>query len=168
MKQKTRIWIYFLISLAALLFLTGSCKKSNDEIPGDGTPYNPNLTCGTLKDIDGNVYKTIKVGTQIWMAENLKTTKFNDGTSIPLLRNSNNWWDAIQSNPSYCWFMDDSIKYNSVYGALYNWFAVIKAAAHFFSYGIALQYFAQVPLNKIWIFYVSDMSNECRNTTHTA
>jgi uncharacterized protein (TIGR02145 family) len=128
MKWKTKISIYPFAILGIVLVLLCSCKKSSEEnnnpIPGDGTIFNPGLTYGSMTDNEGNVYKTIIIGTQTWMAENLKTTKFNDGTSIPLLRNCNNWWDNIQTNPCYCWYMDDSIKYKNTYGALYNWYAV--------------------------------------------
>jgi len=79
--------------------------------------------CGknAIKDIDGNKYKTIKIGTQIWMAENLKTTHFNDGTSIEQISKYDDWKDLI--SPAYCWYANDSAN-KEVYGALYNWYAV--------------------------------------------
>ena len=79
--------------------------------------------CGknAVKDIDGNKYKTIKIGTQIWMAENLKTTHFNDGTSIVQIDKYDDWKGLI--SPAYCWYANDSTN-KEVYGALYNWYAV--------------------------------------------
>ncbi len=84
--------------------------------------FNPDLTYGTVSDIDGNSYKTIQIGTQTWMAENLKTTKFNDGTQIPTETNNNAWINL--ATPAYCWYNNDASTYKAVYGALYNWFAV--------------------------------------------
>ena len=74
-------------------------------------------------DIDGNVYSTIKIGKQVWMVENLKTTKLNNGQSIAYLFNKNEWCNA--SIAGYCWpysFYVEDLKRN--YGALYNWYAV--------------------------------------------
>ena len=75
----------------------------------------------TVSDIDGNKYKTIKIGTQIWMAENLKTTMYNDGTHIALIKKYDEW--ATLTTSAYCWYSNDSA-YKEDYGALYNWFAV--------------------------------------------
>jgi len=75
----------------------------------------------SLKDIDGNVYKTVTIGTQVWMAENLKTTRYNDGTAIPLVTNFDTW--SASTTDAYCWFNNDSTN-KEVYGALYNWYTV--------------------------------------------
>lgn len=75
----------------------------------------------TVTDIDGNTYTTVKIGTQVWMAENLKTTKYNDGTPIPYSIKMSDW--AALSTPGYCFYDNDAAnKY--VYGALYNWYSV--------------------------------------------
>jgi uncharacterized protein (TIGR02145 family) len=76
----------------------------------------------SISDIDGNTYKTIKIGTQVWMAENLKTTKYSDNTPIPLESNRTIW--ANLTTPAYCYFNNDSATYAPTYGALYNWYAV--------------------------------------------
>ena len=76
----------------------------------------------TLKDADGNYYKTVRIGQQIWMAENLKTTRFNDGSAIPLVSDNQKW--AESSSPEYCWFKNDEKKYKNKFGALYNWYTV--------------------------------------------
>jgi hypothetical protein len=75
-----------------------------------------------IKDIDGNEYGIVTIGNQIWMAENLRTTKFNDGTPIPLVTNHEAWYKL--NSPGYCWYDNDEKKYRDVYGALYNWYAV--------------------------------------------
>ena len=87
-----------------------------------GIIFNPNLTYGSVSDNDGNTYKTIQIGTQTWMAENLKTTKHNDGTAIPLVTDGTAW--AALSTPGYCWYSNDAATYKATYGALYNWYAV--------------------------------------------
>jgi uncharacterized protein (TIGR02145 family) len=76
---------------------------------------------GTVKDYDGNIYKTIKIGNQVWMAENLKTTKLNNGTDITLETDPTAWRNL--TTPGYCWYNNDSITYAKTYGALYNWYS---------------------------------------------
>ncbi|MFZ4724629.1 MAG: FISUMP domain-containing protein [Paludibacter sp.] len=79
---------------------------------------------GEIVDIDGNVYNTVTIGNQIWMAENLKTTKYNDGTSIPLVTDAYLWSNL--TTPGYCWY-NNAIANKNIYGALYNWYAVNTA-----------------------------------------
>ena len=87
-----------------------------------GILFNPNLTYGTLTDIDGNTYKTITIGTQTWMAENLKTTKYRNGDPIANVKENATW--AALTSGAYCWYKNDSVVNKSLYGALYNWYAV--------------------------------------------
>ncbi|MCG8698273.1 MAG: PKD domain-containing protein [Bacteroidales bacterium] len=72
----------------------------------------------TVSDVDGNSYKTIKIGEQWWMAENLATTTYNDGTPIANLQDSIQWLKANKG--AYCWHRDNSNN-ESNYGALYNY-----------------------------------------------
>jgi uncharacterized protein (TIGR02145 family) len=80
------------------------------------------LLAQSIRDIDGNVYKTVQISTQVWMAENLKTTKYNDGTPIPLVTDGNKWKEL--TTPAYCWYKNDAATYKNLYGALYNWYVV--------------------------------------------
>jgi uncharacterized protein (TIGR02145 family) len=80
------------------------------------------LDYGTVTDIEGNEYKTITIGTQIWMMKNLRTTRYNDGTAIPLVTDSAAW--ASLSTPAYSWYKNDEAAFKSTYGALYNWHTV--------------------------------------------
>ena len=76
----------------------------------------------TVSDIDGNVYNTVTIGTQVWMKENLKTTKYNDNTSIPLVTDNTEWYAL--NTPGYCWYNNDAATYKATYGALYRWYTV--------------------------------------------
>lgn len=75
----------------------------------------------TITDIDGNVYKTVVIGEQEWMTENLKVTSYNDGTPIPNVTDITKWRN--EDTPAYVWY-DNDISYKEVYGALYNGYAV--------------------------------------------
>jgi uncharacterized protein (TIGR02145 family) len=92
------------------ILLINSCKKDEDSV---------------IKDGDGNVYTTVTIGTQVWLKENLKTTNYNDGTSIPLVTEKAVWNNL--STPAYCWYDNNEASYKSIYGALYNWYSVNTA-----------------------------------------
>ena len=82
----------------------------------------------TLIDYDGNVYKTVQIGTQLWMAENLKTTHYSDGLPVPAISDSADW-DALTINDkAYTWYNNDSTTYAETYGALYTWAAAMRGA----------------------------------------
>ena len=89
-----------------------------------------------IQDVDGNYYNVVTIGpqvrkteyfksadSQIWIAENLKTTKFNDGTDIPNITDNTAWADL--TTPGYCWYNND-ITHKAIYGALYNWYTMNK------------------------------------------
>jgi uncharacterized protein (TIGR02145 family) len=97
------------------LSFTTTVTKSNPII------FNPDLTYNLVSDIDGNSYKTIQIGTQIWMAENLKSTKYSDGSIISNIIDDESWNTIVTG--AYCWFNND-ISNKDVYGVLYNWYAV--------------------------------------------
>ena len=112
MKNIFRISGVILLILSILTVY--SCKK------GDAPPLT--LKAGQFTDIDHNVYNTITIGTQVWMKENLKTTRYNDGTTIPLVTDSASW--ATLWAPGYCWYNNDTVTYKATYGAQYNWYTV--------------------------------------------
>ena len=78
------------------------------------------LTC---KDGDKNIYPVIQIGTQWWMEENLKTTSYNNGTGIPLVT-LNTTWENL-STAAYSWYADSINPNKNIYGALYNYYAVM-------------------------------------------
>ena len=82
----------------------------------------PGLPFGTVSDIEGNIYKTIRIGNQTWMAENLKTTKYNDGELIPNITGDVEWLEFTSG--AYCWYNNDGTGNKNTYGALYNWYSV--------------------------------------------
>jgi uncharacterized protein (TIGR02145 family) len=77
----------------------------------------------TITDIEGNSYKVVKIGTQVWMAENLKTAKYNDGTKIPNVTDKTQWSNLTSG--AWCYY-DNNVANNAKYGKLYNWYAVSK------------------------------------------
>jgi uncharacterized protein (TIGR02145 family) len=114
--MQTKNWIFPLPIMMIFLLLVCSCKKKNDS----NNPT-PTQTPETVTDIDGNLYHTVTICSQLWMVENLKTTRYNDGSLIPLVTDSAEWVNS--RTPRYCWYNNDTA-YKSTYGALYNWYAV--------------------------------------------
>jgi uncharacterized protein (TIGR02145 family) len=92
-----------------------------------GTAYGEDVTFTTLSsttvsDVEDNIYNIITIGVQVWMVENLKTTKFNDGTEIPNIT-GNAVWPTDPASDAYCWYNND-VANKTPYGALYNVVAV--------------------------------------------
>jgi uncharacterized protein (TIGR02145 family) len=107
--MKTKI---LLSTMLLIIIMLVSCSKKDD----------PNNTVNTVTDKDGNVYHMVTIGTQTWMAENLKTTQYNDGTAIPLVTDNTAWENL--TTPGYCWYNNNAATYKNTYGALYNWYTV--------------------------------------------
>jgi len=103
---------YNLVGILITAMLSFAGVLNAQENPYEATP---------VKDADGNVYKTIKLEEGVWMAENLRTTKFNDGSTIPLIRERGAWKET--KSPGYGWYKDDA-DYKKSVGAIYNWHAV--------------------------------------------
>ncbi|HPN23331.1 MAG TPA: fibrobacter succinogenes major paralogous domain-containing protein [Tenuifilaceae bacterium] len=98
-------------SIIILLFI--SCKKEENGI-----------LYGTVSDIDGNTYKTVKIGNQWWMAENLRVTRFRNGDPIPHITYDNYWYDRTSSA---CCNYENNPSNALIYGKLYNWYAATDA-----------------------------------------
>jgi uncharacterized protein (TIGR02145 family) len=75
-----------------------------------------------ISDIDGNTYRIVQIGSQCWMAENLKTTKYRDGTAIPNVTDNTRW--SILTTGARSVYSNNMRRYNAIYGQLYNWYAV--------------------------------------------
>jgi uncharacterized protein (TIGR02145 family) len=74
-----------------------------------------------VRDVDGNVYRVIMTESGVWMADNLKALKYNDGTPIPIVRDRK-MWEKTKTAAFGFYSMD--VKYTETYGAIYNWYAV--------------------------------------------
>lgn len=85
------------------------------------TMFNDAGKTGTVTDIDGNVYKTVNISGQYWMAENLKVTRFRNGELIDNITSSDVWENLTTS--AYCNYLN-RIENAIEYGSLYNWYAV--------------------------------------------
>jgi uncharacterized protein (TIGR02145 family) len=102
--------------------ISGNNKTVSTGVPsGNATiPF----TFFECKDGDNNYYPVVKINNQVWMAENLKTTKYNTGATIPNLTVNTDWRDTREA--AYCWYNNNE-SVNKIYGALYNWHAANNA-----------------------------------------
>ena len=107
MRYTTRNLICSITAIVICLILIGGCKKKDDVSPT------------TVVDKDGNVYHTVTIGTQVWMVENLRTTRYSNGDPIPKTTVPN---DADRNIGNYSDYNNDANN-SLIYGRLYNWFA---------------------------------------------
>jgi uncharacterized protein (TIGR02145 family) len=120
MKPTVKIFSILLLISAVILFslvVTG-CKKGKENLSTKPIEYS------TMTDIDGNTYKTVKIGNQWWMAENLKVKKYRNGLPVKQVTFTDPdslWAQAVKGY--YCEFQYNST-FSNVYGYLYNWYAV--------------------------------------------
>jgi uncharacterized protein (TIGR02145 family) len=108
--MKKKLLIIFTTSV--LIATIHGCKKEDPDV------------LDVLKDIEGNVYNVVTIGTQTWMKENLKTTKYRDGSSIPVVAD-NTAWTGLTTG-AYCLYNND-INNKNVYGAIYNFYSVVDS-----------------------------------------
>ncbi|MBN2858121.1 MAG: fibrobacter succinogenes major paralogous domain-containing protein [Candidatus Delongbacteria bacterium] len=116
MFSKTNIVI--IVIFALLIFVSG-CSDDNSSTTEPFVDHTGEI--GTVTDIDGNVYPTIGIGSQIWMAENLKVTHFRNGEEIPEVSDYNEWKNLTGAGRRS--YNNDQL-ISSVYGSLFNWYAV--------------------------------------------
>ncbi|MDH4157576.1 MAG: fibrobacter succinogenes major paralogous domain-containing protein [candidate division Zixibacteria bacterium] len=112
-KRKPYLIILSVITTFVVLFV-GGCD-------GDDKSVNPDPQPLTVTDIDCNVYETVTIGTQVWMAENLKVTHYRNGDAIPNVTDNGAW--AGLSTGACCEY-DNNIANSALYGRLYNWYSV--------------------------------------------
>jgi uncharacterized protein (TIGR02145 family) len=123
--MKIKIWLNAIIVISLFGFI--SCEKTDklklaENLPDVSVNADDHSgEKGTVTDIDGNIYKTIGIGSQIWMAENLRTTHLNDSAEIIYGQCPRCW--AYLTTPGYCWY-DNFVANENVFGALYNWYTV--------------------------------------------
>ena len=104
------------LSLNTTYYLRAYAINSIGTAYGSEISFKPQIT-----DYDGNVYTTVKIGTQVWMVENLKTTHYRNGDPIPNTTDNTQWSTATTG--AMTWYSNDKATYNATYGALYNWYA---------------------------------------------
>lgn len=104
--------------MVIVLIVTSGCEKDEDP-NGD---EKPKVETGAVMDAQDNVYATVRIGDQWWMAENLRVTVYNDGTEIPNLEDGNEW--MVAGEGAYVFYNNDR-NLAGEFGALYNWFAVV-------------------------------------------
>ena len=112
---------YIIISLLILIIWLLCCsgyEKNNFKVMRQ-----VNNRAETVIDIDGNVYHTVKIGTQIWTVENLKVTHYKDGSNIPEVKNDEERWSDLTTG-ALCWYDDNPNMYKNKYGALYNYYSI--------------------------------------------
>jgi len=111
--------IVLLLALSTAIF---SCKKESTNSPSSNTATDGKLGV-PIKDIDGNTYQTVIIGSQQWMAENLKVTKYNDGKAIKNIEADEEW--RYTDTAGWCYY-DNKESNNAKHGKLYNWNVVNK------------------------------------------
>ena len=99
---------HFILLFIFCCSLFSACKDKEEEVA---------IETGTVTDIDGNTYRTIKIGNQWWMAENLRTKTYRDGQPVEEINNSTSWNDT---NAGFCIYPGATTEM----GLLYNWYAV--------------------------------------------
>ena len=115
MKNSGRILVYSGLFIGLLVLIIGGCKKSDTTAD--------TIVNGSVSDVEGNVYKTVTIGTQTWMAENLRTTRYRNGDAVGTT-NAATLDIGSESAPKYQWAYAGDENNAAAYGRLYTWYAV--------------------------------------------
>lgn len=117
------------LGIFIILLFAISCEKNHDN-ESDSINYTP-AAYELVIDVDGNEYQSIKIGSLFWMSENLRTTKYSDGSKIYHSQDISDWISSgLNKEGAYSIFpkteglITDIHRHNSKYGNLYNWYAV--------------------------------------------
>jgi uncharacterized protein (TIGR02145 family) len=121
MVKKERIAIAILIITGITLISRGSAND-NETGKDNSTPTDEKERGITITDRDGNGYRSVTIGKQVWMLENLGVTHYLDGTAIPFVSDNDEWSNLTTG--AYCYPAIDSSSHNESYGVLYNFHAV--------------------------------------------
>lgn len=136
-----------------------------------GVAYGNQFSFNTkIADIQGNLYNTVNIGSQVWMVENLRTTRYNNNTAIPNVKDNGAWFNL--TTPAYCWFNNDiNIAY---YGALYNWYTIQTGRLCPTGWHIptdeefkTLELYLKMPADQVdlWEWRGTDQGTQIKNTT---
>ena len=113
MKKRYGWCLWKFLMFGTVFSVVLSCSKDEENLPEN-----------SVNDVEGKVYQTVVIGTQTWMAENLQTSRLNDGTPIPRVEDDSAWFNSrALMEPAYCWYDNDGSTYEA-YGVLYNWYTV--------------------------------------------
>jgi len=115
------------VMIACVGFLSCTKEELTKPLPANDFKLKaanpaPSVDPAIVFDVDGNMYHTVIIGTQTWMVENLKTTRFNDGTEIPELNFDQHLYPCVYA-PNFSWYGDDKAN-SELYGGLYNGYCV--------------------------------------------
>jgi uncharacterized protein (TIGR02145 family) len=110
LKMKIVKILFNIIFLSTICILYTRCKTEEK------------ISENSITDADGNIYKTVNAAGRVWMAENLRTTRYTDGTPLKLVTQKADWF--YKEKPGYSWYKNDSVKNGKPYGVLYNWYAI--------------------------------------------
>ncbi len=119
---------YLLLVFGSILIINMGCEPDEPNTPGNPLNgrttaiFNPEKNYGTMTDIDGNIYKTIEIDDQVWMAENLRTTRYRNGDEIPNVTDTTEWVN-LESGAFCNYRYTSNLDTIASLGRLYNWYA---------------------------------------------